>query len=322
MHLLYARFFVKAMRDMGVFDETETAMMREHGRQPDRLFDEPFMMLRNQGQILGEERLGDHLVIDADRVDGRFVARTVRVDPEADDAAGDVVGELMRRTENTLQVRRGDAVVTVEVPDSAAIEVPDVPGVNDVNQLKHHLEIQRMSKSKGNVVNPDELVVEFGADTVRTYLMFAFEWQKGGPWNSQGIMGSRRFIEDVWKIGTVDYEPTGETEEGSVALRRRLHQTIDRVDNGMHDVQVEHRGGRVDDAAQRHDRCRPHGIGEHVGLGRSGGRDAASCWPRSPLTSPRNCGGYGVMKNRSISRIGPPSTPRSRPRTRSRWSFR
>ncbi len=232
MHLLYARFFVKAMRDMGVFSETEAAMIA-HGRQPDQLFDEPFTMLRNQGQILGEERIGDRLVITADKVDGRYVAASVRVDPDADDAAGDVVGELMRRTENTLQVQHGDAIVTVEVPGSATIQVPGVPGPNEVNQLKHHLEIQRMSKSKGNVVNPDELVVEFGADTVRTYLMFAFEWQKGGPWNSQGIMGSRRFIEDVWKIGTVDYAPSSETDDASIALRRRTHQTIDRVDNGM-----------------------------------------------------------------------------------------
>ena len=43
-------------------------------------------------------------------------------------------------------------------------------------------------------MNPDDLVDEFGADTVRTYLMFAFEWEKGGPWDSRGIRGAQRFI--------------------------------------------------------------------------------------------------------------------------------
>ncbi|MGI9609943.1 MAG: class I tRNA ligase family protein, partial [Acidimicrobiia bacterium] len=90
-----------------------------------------------------------------------------------------------------------------------------------------------MSKSRGNVVNPDDLVEQYGADTVRTYLMFAFEWTKGGPWNSQGIMGSRRFIDDVWKIATVEYEPANASDDASTALRRKVHQAIDRVQNGM-----------------------------------------------------------------------------------------
>ncbi|MEZ5280863.1 MAG: leucine--tRNA ligase [Acidimicrobiales bacterium] len=232
MHLLYARFFVKAMRDIGVFDETiET--MRAHGRDPEGLFDEPFMMLRNQGQILGEERTGDRLVVEGTRDGNRIVATSVVVDPEAADGSGMLVGELMRRTENVLQVAGPDGLVTVEVPAAATVEIASIPGTNDVNQLKHHLEIQRMSKSKGNVVNPDELVVEYGADTVRTYLMFAFEWQKGGPWDSHNIIGSRRFIEDVWKIGTHEYVPGDVTEEATATLRRKVHQTIQRVDSDL-----------------------------------------------------------------------------------------
>jgi leucyl-tRNA synthetase len=119
------------------------------------------------------------------------------------------------------------------VPGSARVEIPAVPGDNDVNQLKHHLEVQRMSKSKGNVVNPDELVSDYGADTVRTHLMFAFEWQKGGPWDSRGIIGSRRFIEDVWKLGTADYRPGAVDGAASALLRRRVHQTIQKVGDDM-----------------------------------------------------------------------------------------
>ncbi len=232
MHLLYARFFVKAMRDMGVFDDT-AAVMEQHGRDPDGLFDEPFLLLRNQGQVLGAERIGDTVVIDGDWDQGRLIASSVRVDPEAAPDAGVVVGELWRRTENLLQVKTATELVGVEVAPDAAVEIPTIPGSNDVTQLKHHLEIQRMSKSKGNVVNPDALVQEFGADTVRTHLMFAFEWQKGGPWDERGIAGSRRFIEDVWKLGTALYSTEGVDQAASLALLRTVHQTIAKVDEDL-----------------------------------------------------------------------------------------
>ncbi len=234
MHLLYARFFVKAMRDMGVFADTERAM-RVHGRDPAGAFDEPFRALRNQGQILGEERAGDRLVIDGIRDGELVVASAVRVDPTAVTGDGLVVGELMRRTENSLQVQTESGLVAVKVPDDATVDIPAIDGVNDVTQLKHHLDIERMSKSKGNTVNPDELVEEYGADTVRTHLMFAFEWQKGGPWDSRGIVGSHRFIEDVWKLGTAGYEPDDVSDQASAALRRKVHQTIAKVDADMID---------------------------------------------------------------------------------------
>jgi len=237
MHLLYARFFVKAMRDMGVFDDTR-AVMKEHGRDGSGLFDEPFLVLRNQGQILGEERRGDQLVIEGRQDGNRIVATSVRVDETADASSGLVVGELKRRTENLLQVQTDTGIVTVEVPEAATVETPRVAGVNDVSQLRHHLEVERMSKSKGNTVNPDELVASYGADTVRTYLMFAFDWEKGGPWDSKGILGSFRFIQDVWKLGTARYQLKADvTAEAlatsTMALRRSVHQTIQKVDHDM-----------------------------------------------------------------------------------------
>jgi leucyl-tRNA synthetase len=174
-------------------------------------------------------------VIDGSREDELVVASSVVVDPEAEDGAGLVVGELVRRTENALQVETSEGLVAVKVPDGAPVDIPHIPGVNDVTQLKHHLDVERMSKSKGNTVNPDELVAKFGADTVRTHLMFAFEWQKGGPWDSRGIAGSNRFIEDVWKLGTAVYVERHPEDGASATLRRRVHQTIAKVDADMVD---------------------------------------------------------------------------------------
>jgi leucyl-tRNA synthetase len=100
MHLLYSRFWTKAMRDIGLIDQ-----------------DEPFKRLFNQGQILG--------------ADG-----------------------------------------------------------------------ERMSKSRGNVQDPDDLVVRYGADTIRLFLMFMGPWDQGGPWSSTGIGGVHRFLNRVWTLAT------------------------------------------------------------------------------------------------------------------------
>jgi leucyl-tRNA synthetase len=145
MHLLYTRFFTKAMRDCGVFDGMEPA---DPEHQPASVFDEPMTRLYNQGIILGEDR-------------------------------------------------------------------------------------EKMSKSRGNVIDPDDLVSKYGADTVRAYLMFAFKWDQGGPWDSQGINGVIRFLNDVWALIAEPVEKpkkrTKPAAEDVRALRRKVHQTIIRV---------------------------------------------------------------------------------------------
>ncbi len=237
MHLLYTRFFTKAMRDLGLFAETE-AEMRANGRRPDGLFDEPMTMLRNQGQILGAEHQGDTIIARGRRDGSRLVADVIEV-VERDattPGAGDhyAAGEIMRRTENVIQVDIGaDEWLTVEIAPDAAIHIPAIAGENTVNQLRHHLDIQRMSKSKGNVVNPDELVDQFGADTVRAYLMFFAKWDQGGPWNYGGIKGPQRLLQDVWEIGRADYQPNAIDEAATRALRRKTHQTIRKVTEDM-----------------------------------------------------------------------------------------
>ena len=234
MHLMYTRFFTKALRDLGVFDETANAM-RIHGRDPEGLFNEPMMQLRNQGQVLGGVRDGDIVAVEGAHVDERVIASAVTVVSDAAAASGVVVGEIMRRTENVMQVLAPGATdpVTVEIPESARVEIPTIPGENDVTQLRHHLDVERMSKSRGNTVNPDDLVERYGADTVRTYLMFAFEWEKGGPWDSRGIVGAYRFIVDVARMSESTYTAREVDEAASADLRRQVHQAITKVGSDM-----------------------------------------------------------------------------------------
>ncbi len=239
MHLLYTRFFTKAMRDRGIFDEAD-AIMAANGRSPNGAFDEPMIMLRNQGQILGAERKGDYVIARGTWDGAKLTASELEVVAQSDlpKNAGDgiVAGELMRRTENALQIDTGAGEdVTVEVTADAIIRIPTIEGENTINQLHHHLEVQRMSKSKGNVVNPDELVAQFGADTVRTYLMFFAKWDQGGPWNYDGIKGAQRLISDVWDIGQVDYTPQAVSDDTTRALRRKTHQVIRKVTDDLAD---------------------------------------------------------------------------------------
>ncbi len=76
---------------------------------------------------------------------------------------------------------------------------------------------EKMSKSRGNVVNPDDYVQNAGADTVRGYLMFIGPWDGGGPWNSRGIEGISRFLQRVWNLVT---ETTGTREHGNTGTRK------------------------------------------------------------------------------------------------------
>src|SRR5690606_5363177 len=202
MHLLYARWFNKAMRDLGVFDEAQ-AIAEQHGRDVEGMLDEPYMQLRNQGQVLGAERAGDYLIAFGQMVGDKLIADHVEVviagqKPNIPMGVAVFEGELMKRVENNLWI--GDEMQLVEVPQHGTVEIPTIDGTNNVNQLKHHLEIQRMSKSKGNVVNPDELVTKYASDTVRAYLMFGFDWEQGGPWDENQIIGPVRWLNDVWDI--------------------------------------------------------------------------------------------------------------------------
>ena len=252
MHLIYTRFFTKAIRDCGVFDETDR-IRRARGLPavPDGGFapytDEPMTRLFNQGMILGEAQEGHVIIAEGERHrEAHLTARSIRVVSEAEAHAAQrddvVVGEVWERKETDLDVRTfGKGHVTVSVTPETVIEIPGIGPRAQVEDLRVHLEAEKMSKSRGNVIAPDELVNQYGADTVRAYLMFAFRWEQGGPWDSKGIQGVVRWLNDVWElvVGAKSASVGGANEDESsrrkaeAALRRRVHQTIRRVTEGF-----------------------------------------------------------------------------------------
>jgi len=110
----------------------------------------------------------------------------------------------------------------------------DEPFIRLFNQGVIIVERQKMSKSRGNVITPDEYVSELGADAVRAYLMFVAPWEQGGEWNDSGISGISRWLNRVWNLVLGGYGQGGEVspnvrEKAERELSRITHQTIRKV---------------------------------------------------------------------------------------------
>ena len=86
---------------------------------------------------------------------------------------------------------------------------------------------EKMSKSRGNVVNPDDIVREYGADTLRTYEMFIGAFDLSAAWSDEGVRGCRRFLERVWKLQELVNGEPGYSKD----LEVKMHQTIKKVSN-------------------------------------------------------------------------------------------
>ena len=87
----------------------------------------------------------------------------------------------------------------------------------------------KMSKSRGNVIAPDDYVKAVGADVVRTYLMFIGPWDQGGEWSDSGINGAARWLNRVWDIAHLPDPTLNECESGDRKIDRFIHRTIQRV---------------------------------------------------------------------------------------------
>ncbi len=108
---------------------------------------------------------------------------------------------------------------------------------------------QKMSKSRGNVITPDEYVSQLGADAVRAYLMFVAPWEQGGEWNDSGIIGMSRWLNRVWRLvlGGYKEKPSEmamkrlrservDIEQASRELARITHQTIRKVTQDLEKI--------------------------------------------------------------------------------------
>ena len=93
---------------------------------------------------------------------------------------------------------------------------------------------EKMSKSRGNVVNPNDIVAQYGADTMRTYIMFIGDFEKAVSWSSEAVKGSKRFLDRVWNLA----ESAGESYDVTPANEAAIHKTIKKVTDDIDNLKM------------------------------------------------------------------------------------
>jgi leucyl-tRNA synthetase len=209
LHLLYSRFWHKVLFDLG------------HVSTP-----EPFQRLVNQGLILGEMEF--HFFED-ERGQAVSITDVTDISEEASESAVTMVG-VHKTTGQKLTAKRLDEILVDRKGDSYVLKANPAIRV-DARSFK-------MSKSRGNVVNPDSIVRDYGADTFRLYEMYLGPLEQQKPWNTRDIVGMSRFLESVWRnlVGEDkdgQSPATGTTRIGGdsvpESLERQLHRAIKKV---------------------------------------------------------------------------------------------
>ena len=209
-HLLYSRFWNKFLKDRG-FAPTE----------------EPFKKLINQGMILGMSAFayrleGTNTFVSKNQIKGQSV-QPIHVDVS-----------LLKDTSDELDIEKfkvwrkefANAEFIFEGHDS-----PFEGGKGDVFLTGR--EVEKMSKSKYNVVNPDDICEQYGADTLRLYEMFLGPLEQAKPWNTAGISGVYNFLRKLWRLYFNDNGWQVTDEAPTPEMLKALHKTIKKVNEDI-----------------------------------------------------------------------------------------
>ena len=197
LHLLYSRFWHKVLFDRG------------HVSSP-----EPFRRLVNQGMILGEVEFTGYF----DAADQPVSAATVRRDAEGNRVDPQGRPLTARSLSEDEVAKQGEGFVLQRDPE-----------------IRVESRAYKMSKSRGNVVNPDAVVREYGADALRLYEMFMGPLEATKPWSMAGVGGVRGFLDRVWRMivderaDLLTLHPDLTENPCDDDQRRLLHQTIKKV---------------------------------------------------------------------------------------------
>ncbi|GAB6076345.1 leucine--tRNA ligase [Desulfurobacterium crinifex] len=224
LHLLYSRFFTKVLRDLGLFKA-------EENHRQYRFFKagEPFQNLLTQGMVC-KRWVSVKSLLKAFNLDETSpVSALIKALSGKDVENSETVGSLMRKYHITI----GDNAVLLLGVDEIRkfIDNPD----ELLSELeKKYGEVSKMSKSKLNVVDPDEMIEKYGADATRLYVLFAAPPESEFEWKTEGIEGAYRFLRRVFQFVAenrelFDQEIEGEPSKVGKGLRRKVHQTLKKV---------------------------------------------------------------------------------------------
>lgn len=195
-HLLYSRFWNKFLKDRGLVPT-----------------EEPFKKLINQGMILGQSafvyRTEDSKTLISKNQIGNTVVHPIHVDLS-------VINDIT----NELDIEKFKAHPLYQDYQNAEF-ILDENGKYIVGR-----EVEKMSKSKYNVVNPDDICEEYGADTLRLYEMFLGPLEQAKPWNTAGITGVFGFLKKLWRLYFDDNGLNITDEEPTKEMYKSLHKTI------------------------------------------------------------------------------------------------
>ena len=211
-HLLYSRFWNKFLKDRG-FVPTE----------------EPFKKLINQGMILGMSAFvyrleGTNTFVSKGQVKGQSV-QAIHVDIS-----------LLKDTSDELDIERfkqwRKEFANAEFILEDGTILPPTPSEGRGVYITGR-EVEKMSKSKYNVVNPDDICEQYGADTLRLYEMFLGPLEQAKPWNTAGISGVYNFLRKLWRLYFNDNGWQVTEEAPTAQMLKALHKTIKKVNEDI-----------------------------------------------------------------------------------------